>query len=135
MNPNVDTAPGMGLPEPQPANAPLNPEQVGQTPPNPEYSPVGSPEAGGQAPAVPSFAVPQAPSATPPQATGTAVNPALATPTVADDGDLIEKEWVVKAKQIVSSTKQDPYQQNRQLAAFKADYLQKRYGKAVKLSE
>lgn len=57
------------------------------------------------------------------------------TPAIADDADLIEKEWVLKAKQIVERTKEDPYDQNKQLNVFKADYMKKRYNKTIKLSE
>lgn len=56
-------------------------------------------------------------------------------PATADDGDLIEKEWVNKAKKIVNSTRDDPYAQSRELTLFKADYLQKRYNKIIKLTE
>lgn len=56
-------------------------------------------------------------------------------PAIADDGDLIEKEWVMHVKQVLRMTAHDPYEQNRQLAILKADYLQKRYGKNIKLSE
>ena len=56
-------------------------------------------------------------------------------PSTADDADLIEKEWVVKAKSIVNNTLDDPYNQSKQLTAIKADYLQKRYNKNLKLSE
>ena len=48
---------------------------------------------------------------------------------------LIEKEWVVKAKQIVEKTKDNPYNQNKELTVFKADYMKKRYNKTIKLSE
>jgi len=57
------------------------------------------------------------------------------TPQAASDNDLIEKEWVIKAKEIVLATQHDPYEQNRQLAALKADYMRKRYGKEVKVVE
>lgn len=57
------------------------------------------------------------------------------TPQIADDTDLIEKEWVDKAKQIVEHTKHDPYQQNNEMNKIKADYLKKRYNKDIKLSE
>jgi hypothetical protein len=60
---------------------------------------------------------------------------ASAVPTAADDGDLIEKEWVNKAKEIVARTIDDPYKQSKELTVFKADYMQKRYGKSIKLSE
>lgn len=57
------------------------------------------------------------------------------SPTVADDVDLIEKEWVLKAKAIVSQTKDDPNQQNKDMNKFKADYLKTRYSKDIKVSE
>ena len=53
---------------------------------------------------------------------------------VADDGDLIEKEWVTKLKSIIASTKEDPYKQSEEITALKADYLQKRYNKTLKQS-
>jgi hypothetical protein len=55
------------------------------------------------------------------------------TPAIADDVDLIEKEWVAKAREIVARTKADPYVQNKELNVFKADYMKKRYGKDVKV--
>lgn len=56
-------------------------------------------------------------------------------PQIADDVDVIEKEWVDKAKKIVSTTKDDPYQQERQVSHLQADYLMKRYNKQVKVPE
>lgn len=58
--------------------------------------------------------------------------PVLAT---IDDGDLIEKEWVHKAKQIVERNRDDPYKQSEELTVFKADYIKKRYNKTVKLNK
>lgn len=55
------------------------------------------------------------------------------SPAIADDVDVIEKEWVDKAKQIVTSTKDNPYQQEKEVSKLQADYLMKRYGKKVKL--
>lgn len=60
-------------------------------------------------------------------------HPIPAGPAVADDTDLIEKEWVTKAKQIVAATREDPYTQNREISKFKADYLKKRYNKDLKV--
>lgn len=57
------------------------------------------------------------------------------TPQIADDGDLIEKEWVDRAKRIVEHTKHDPHLQNKEMNTMKADYLKKRYNKDIKLSE
>jgi hypothetical protein len=56
-------------------------------------------------------------------------------PAMADDTDLIEKEWVIKAKQIVEHTKTDPYEQSKQLNKIKAEYIKKRYNKEIKLPE
>lgn len=52
-------------------------------------------------------------------------------PTVAADEDLIEKEWVDKAKKIITETKDDPYARERQVGKLQADYLKKRYGKEL----
>ena len=56
-------------------------------------------------------------------------------PVVAYDTDLIEKEWVEKAKEIVARTSHDPHLQNKEMNKFKADYLKKRYNKEIKLNE
>ncbi|MCA9301556.1 hypothetical protein KC974_03300 [Candidatus Saccharibacteria bacterium] len=53
---------------------------------------------------------------------------------IADDVDVIEKEWVDKAKSIVNQTKGDPYHQEKQVSELQADYLKKRYNKSVKLA-
>lgn len=57
----------------------------------------------------------------------------VANPALADDTDVIEKEWVEKAKTIVAKTKTDPHQQSLELTNFKHDYMKKRYGKEIKL--
>jgi hypothetical protein len=69
--------------------------------------------------------------------TQSVVNPTtnLVVPAMADDTDLIEKEWVNKAKSIVEKTRYDPYEQSKELTIFKADYMKKRYNKTIKLSE
>ncbi len=59
----------------------------------------------------------------------------MATPQVIDDGDLIEKEWVEKAKQIVARNRNDPFKQSEELMVLRADYMQKRYNKTIKLSK
>jgi hypothetical protein len=50
----------------------------------------------------------------------------------ADDADLIEKEWVAKAKEIVAHTHGDPYIQNKEINKIKAQYIKKRYNKDIK---
>jgi hypothetical protein len=56
-------------------------------------------------------------------------------PAIADDVDVIEKEWVDKARKIVNSTKDNPHQQEKEVSKLQADYLMKRYGKQIKLTE
>ncbi len=55
------------------------------------------------------------------------------TPAEAADEDLIEKEWVEKAKRVVRETRTDPYAQEHAVSKLQADYLQKRYGKSIKV--
>lgn len=49
----------------------------------------------------------------------------------AEDVDIIEKEWVNKAKNIVNSTRNDPRQQNKEIAKLKKIYLEKRFNKTL----
>ena len=56
-------------------------------------------------------------------------------PPEAEDSDLIEKEWVERAKQIVAHTRHDPHEQQKALSLMKADYMKKRYNRDVKVSE
>ena len=51
------------------------------------------------------------------------------------DDELIEKEWVDKAKQIIEQTRDDPHARTAQVNALQRDYLQKRYGKVVGTSD
>lgn len=54
-------------------------------------------------------------------------------PVTAEDVDLIEKEWVEKAKKVVAETRHDPHLQGQEISKLQADYLKKRYGKIVNL--
>ncbi len=56
-------------------------------------------------------------------------------PLTAGDDDLIEKEWVDRAKQIIEQTKDNPHAQEQEVNKLQADYLKKRYGRTVKLSD
>ncbi len=58
----------------------------------------------------------------------------VSAPQSANDVDLIEKEWVHKVKEIIIKTNDDPYEQSKQLTLLKADYMQKRYNKSIKLN-
>ena len=56
-------------------------------------------------------------------------------PPEAEDNDLIEKEWVERAKQIVEHTRHNPHEQQKALSLMKADYMKKRYNRDIKVSE
>lgn len=62
-------------------------------------------------------------------------HPANDNPLAADDVDVIEKEWVDRAKKILQDTKDDPYQKEHEVSRLQADYLQKRFGVQVKLPQ
>ncbi len=56
-------------------------------------------------------------------------------PAVANDDDLIEKEWVDKAKKIVAQTRDDPHLQDKEVNKLQADYLKKRFGRELGATE
>jgi hypothetical protein len=135
MNPNAP-APSFELPVPQPdrKEEPVSLSQE-QLPPQiermPQAAPQPTPPAGHGVPGPQPLAPPQLP----PQAAQAPLAAQAHSPATADDSDLIEKEWVEKAKQIVAATREDPHAQNRQMSRFKADYLKKRYNKDIKVEE
>ena len=139
MQPQNNPQSGFNLP-------PVVPEQlppvtpIEGAPSAPEMAPAAaefapnSPAGASPAVAQPMPSLPPAQGAMPVAPVVTQTTP-TAAPITTDEGDLIEKEWVNKAKQIVERTKEDPYQQSKQLSGLKADYLQKRYSKEIKLGE
>jgi hypothetical protein len=72
----------------------------------------------------PQTTIPQVDDATTAQQVATA---ASATANV----DVIEKEWVEKAKSIVAKTKDDPREQAAELTGMKREYIEKRFGKSL----
>jgi len=106
-------------------------EQAPERPAQQEVQPAGPVQSG---PALPP------PTSTPthaPQQVVPVLNPAVAqdgNPASANDEEVIEKEWVDRAKQIVQQTKSDPYKQEQEVSKLQADYLKKRYGKEVKIT-
>lgn len=58
-------------------------------------------------------------------------NDATATSLVADDVDLIEKQWVERAKAIVAQTQDDPYRQKEEISKTGAEYIKKRFNKTI----
>lgn len=130
MNPDVNAElPQLNVPEQAGARGEVkyglqSPEAAGIAPELRNAAPQGGPAP--MAPPMP--AVPMTPDPS-------AMQPVAATPATANDSDLIEKEWVMKAKQIVEHTKDDPYRQNSEMHKIKADYIKKRYNKDIKLVE
>lgn len=136
MDPQHHESAGMQLPPPveQAPGVPAE-KQPGRTP---EQSQAAAAErAGASAPAQRPTTIPLP---TPPQMAAPASAGAPAAQNVptaglqaSDDSDLIEKEWVNKAKQIVEKTRDDPYKQTEELTLVKVDYMKKRYNKTLKL--
>lgn len=52
-------------------------------------------------------------------------------PSIANDDDLIEKEWVDRAKKIIQETQSDPHRREEEVSKLQIDYLRKRYGKEL----
>jgi len=63
------------------------------------------------------------------------VQPVSDSPLVAADEDVIEKEWVDKAKKIIDETKDDPFARSNKINELQRQYLQKRYNKDLGKSE
>lgn len=119
LPPSTAMAPPAGTPQglaPQMAPSPLSPPYL--EPPVPVHPTTQSAQGAQAKPAA------DATSASDPQLY-------VGAPAVADDGDVIEKEWVLKAKQIVERTRTDPHQQTKEMHAFKAEYMKKRYNKVI----
>ncbi len=118
-------------------------EPTNQPQPLPEKAPETSQEAPApqldQAPAAPAATPPPSqPVATPPPqpvAQSPAVAPVPApsnTPATADDVDVIEKEWVDAAQEVVKGNAEDPHGEEEGFENLQVDYLKKRYGKDIK---
>lgn len=48
--------------------------------------------------------------------------------------DLIAKEWITRAKRIVSQTRDDPYKQSQEFNKLKAEYVKRRYNMTIKVN-
>lgn len=139
MQPEFSPTPQAG--EQQPAN---NAETGYNIPPNyalPELSPAHSQETAPSrqerspiemAPPVPMQPLPPIPAQSP--LAGASADDSTITssnPISANDDDMIEKEWVNRAKQILTQTKDDPYAREKAIGELQRDYLMKRYGKQL----
>lgn len=58
----------------------------------------------------------------------------LFNPSTANDEDLIEKEWVDRAKKIIADTPNDPHKREQEVSKLQSDYIKKRYGRELGVS-
>lgn len=80
----------------------------------------------------PSILIPQTPTSV--KSTGKQIT-ILTDDLQAADTDLIEKAWVVKAKAIVEKTRDNPYEQTKEIKKIKADYQKKRFNNDLKIND
>lgn len=132
MNPNTFEQPGLSLPEPMPVGEVQTAPEARQPQQSPEIqsAPLGAPTVN---PSQVPLSLPLVDHSQPQARAQSTVLGSV--PMAADDADLIEKEWVSKAKEIVEKSKEDPHEQSREMSYLKADYLKKRYNKDIKVSE
>lgn len=90
---------------------------------------VGSVQAEARQVAMPAFPAPVVP-----MSDDSVASPVLSTddvPATAGDDDLIEKEWVDKAKKILADTRDDPYRREQEVGKLQIEYIRKRYGREI----
>lgn len=140
MNPSSNN-PGMELPPPLPESGqlPSTSESESKKPqselqPAPNFEKAGNSNAAQAAPlSIPLPITPKVPQSTSQTDDSNTTNPASLQ--IADEKDLIEKEWVNKAKAIVERTRNDPYKQSEDLTLLKADYMKKQFNKTIKVNK
>jgi len=137
MEPSTDNQPNFELPAPQSLEESGNQhEDTGRGPATPELNRgAEQPGAAAQSMAQSAATIPipdDAAQAAHPSVTtpGPAITPALGT-----TADLIEKEWVEKAKAIVEQTRSDPHLQTSQISKFKASYIKTNFDKDIKVAD
>lgn len=132
MDPNYTNPETSGeLPQPEQVAGEYTAEQSVQTPEIQRTPPTPHPQLPTTSPLAANPIAPSVPAAAMPPISTSQLTQQL----IADDADLIEKEWVLKAKAIVMHTKDDPHKQNQEMNKVKADYLKKRYNKDLKINE
>jgi len=124
---------------PEPAGGELTPAQTAEQAPVSET--VGKPQETSKQPPKLIPAQPVADTDVP----DAAATPVSTAPPTADDqavaalpakdGDLIEKQWVERAKSIIAKTADDPHRQKHEVSKMKAAYIQKRFNKVIKTDD
>lgn len=133
MNPNRGEAAQANFETPQ---QPKGPETAEDSLDKDVEAPAAVPESAGNQPIVP--ALPLIPDDIP-----AASQPALPVPATdgavqaahaaIPDGDHIPEVWIDKTKSVIAQTKQDPYIQKSEVEKIKAEYIQKRFNKQIKV--
>lgn len=134
MNPELDTTPGLGLPQP------FAEARGGVGRAAPEYSQsreMPAPLPGPQ-PLVPNPGL-QQPALSPHHSSPFPVGQASSTvPVVADEPETTSTlgvELINKAREIVERTHADPFAQSHELSLVKAQYIKAEYGKDIKVGD
>lgn len=82
-------------------------------------------------PAAPMMPPVAQPALDPATSTVVADDQASTNPVAANDDDVIEKEWVDRAKQVILQTRDNPFAREKAIGELQRDYLMKRYGRQV----
>ena len=98
---------------------------------NPEVGAQGRPEVGEVQAEAAQIAMPALPTPVVPSTNTTQGTATDDVPIVANDDDLIEKEWVDKAKKIIAETKDDPHRREREVSKLQIEYIRRRYGREI----
>ena len=98
---------------------------------NPEIGNEKRPEIGAVQAEAAQIAMPSLPTPVVTQSDDDAVAQVDSTQLIANDDDLIEKEWVDKAKKILAQTKDDPYKREKEVSKLQIEYVRKRYGRII----
>ena len=69
------------------------------------------------------------------QTDDSSVSPVQQSTALPQDKAHIDKEWVERAKSVISMNQNDPYKQKTEVSKIKADYIQKRFNKVIKTED
>ncbi len=76
---------------------------------------------------------------TPPTKPVSAQSTSSTTPVISSTSDVEDKkipaEWIVKAKNIIATTKLDPRMQTNEINKLKADFMKENYGLEIKIPD
>lgn len=139
MNPNIDRMP---VPEMNlPGNADGSNGYMGEIPNTNErgkFETSPSHESAGPKQSQPSLSIDPSSVAIPAAQAISPVGSSYSNPTILpapiDDHEL-EKQYVAKAKLVIGQTRTDPYVQSKELNKVRAEFIKRKYGKDIKLSD